>query len=590
MTTALGQAIEAFAKALDAFRAAIGAHPALADQLFLGTEEWVRLLHYKLLPHLGGEGCLVVAVAGGTNTGKSTVFNLLLGRSVSAVCATAAATCRPVIAANAHRARQCLDGHLLSGFRPALLPNPDAPVSHESDPSTLFVSQQDELPERLAIMDIPDVDSIDRENWELANNIQAAGDVLIAVVTPEKYKDERVVAFFQRAHAAGRRILPLLNKANPDRDYAAARTQLDDFRRSAGLGRGPAFVIPHDFRLADNFARDIAPLDGTAPLAAYLKTLDAAAIKADVYRDTIAHFTAHAGAFLEGLDETSQQLRAVAADFTARVEHSASLYDPEPGEDVGRLVHAFVQSKRGPVRRAVGRVNDTVGQGVVALWRRAGGMMRGRAEADAAAGEHTESDVAETLRRRVETLARNLAEEYVRAAPTMGEPARTLLAAGATAMDIEAAVRTVLDETTRPVALSGDFQAHARKTMEVWWNDHTFGRRVLIELDTILVGFPLAAAVALGMFTGGFGAAEVATASGTIASTFFSKVMEHQFADHWMRFVQPWRDEQRMRFQRALQTHLADAFLAEIHAAIAVLEGDAVTTMRRAHEQCRKEF
>ncbi len=588
MTTKIGQAIGELAAAVERLREATRGYPALSEKLFGGADTWIRLLQYKLLPHLGGEGCLVIAVAGGTNTGKSTVFNMLLGGNVSPVRPTAAATCRPVVAANARRASQCLDGLLLSGFRPLPLSDPDAPISHDTPPDALFVSQQDALPDRLVLMDIPDVDSIDRDHWELAENIQAAGDVLVAVVTPEKYKDERVVAFFQRARAAGRRILPLMNKADPRQDYAAARAQLEDFRRSAGLERGPAFVMPHDFDLAGNFQREIAPLDGEKHLRAYLDTLDAASIKTEVYRDTIRHFSTQFGAFLDILEDTSRQLRAVVADFEARADQCAEQYDPEPGEDVGRLVHDFVQSKRGPLRRAIGYVNDKVGQGMFSVWRRAGAALRGYTENGEERSARTADDLAETQRRRVETLACTLAENFVRTVQTLGEPAQSL-AGGEEALNIEAVVREIVEETTRNVELSRTFREHARQTMEAWWNDHAVGRRVLMELDWILAASPFAVALTMGVLTGGFGVPEVAAMSGTFASTFFAKIMEHQFADHWIKFVQPWRDEQRARFRCALRAHLADAFLARIRAAIAVLEGEAVETMRRCHEQCRKE-
>ncbi|HEX72589.1 MAG TPA: hypothetical protein ENN65_04680 [Candidatus Hydrogenedentes bacterium] len=589
MTAKIGQAIGELAAAVARLRAAAAEYPTMAENLFAGADEWMRLLHYKLLPHLGGGGCLVIAVAGGTNTGKSTVFNMLLGGNVSPVRPTAAATCRPVVAANAHRARQCLDGLLLSGFRPLPLSDPDAPISHDTPPDALFVSQQDALPDRLVLMDIPDVDSIYPEHWELAENIQAAGDVLVAVVTPEKYKDERVVAFFKRARAAGRHVLPLMNKADPRGDFAAARAQLDDFRRSANLERRPAFVLPHDFNMAGDFHREIAALDGALPLRAYLDTLDAVSIKAEVYQDTIRHFSTQFGAFLYTLGDIAKQLRAVAADFEARADQCAEHYDPEPGEDVGRLVHAFVQSKRGPLRRAVGYVNDKIGQGMFSVWRRASAALRGRAENDGEKPARTADDLAEAQHLRVETLARTVAQEWVQAIPTLGEPARSLVSEEEGKLNIEAAVREVVAETTRNVELSQTFQEHARKTMEAWWNDHAVGRRVLMELDWILAASPLAVALTMGVLTGGFGVPEVAAMSGTFASTFFAKIMEHQFADHWIKFVQPWRDEQRGRFRRALRTHLADAFLAKVHASIAVLEGDIVETMRRCHEQCRKE-
>src|SRR3990172_9538067 len=94
----LGEALAGFDVALRRLRAALDPDPALRDAVFSGSEDWIGLLVYKLVPHLAGEGCLIAAVTGGTNTGKSTIFNLLLKRRISPVMATAAATRRPVIA------------------------------------------------------------------------------------------------------------------------------------------------------------------------------------------------------------------------------------------------------------------------------------------------------------------------------------------------------------------------------------------------------------------------------------------------------------------------------------------------------------
>ena len=54
--------------------------------------EWHQLLRQKLAPQLGQEAFLAVAVVGGTNTGKSVIFNHLAGSSVSAVSPLASGT------------------------------------------------------------------------------------------------------------------------------------------------------------------------------------------------------------------------------------------------------------------------------------------------------------------------------------------------------------------------------------------------------------------------------------------------------------------------------------------------------------------
>ena len=48
-------------------------------------QEWYELLENKLLPQLDAPPLLVVAVVGGTNIGKSVVFNHLAGEVASAV-------------------------------------------------------------------------------------------------------------------------------------------------------------------------------------------------------------------------------------------------------------------------------------------------------------------------------------------------------------------------------------------------------------------------------------------------------------------------------------------------------------------------
>ena len=256
MENPIGKGLADFQAALDRLDTALRPSPGLHERVFSGTQAWRDLLAYKLVPHMAGEGCLVAAVTGGTNTGKSTVFNLLIGQSASPIVNTAAATCHPVVAANARRSAECLDAKLVPEFKPRPLEAPGQATDASLPAEALFVVREDSLPNRLVIMDTPDVDSIEKRNWDVAAHLRAAGDVIVAVVTGEKYKDERVVEFFRHAVAAERVVLPVMNKANPENDFAVARKQLDEFRKDSGAA-GPCFVIAHDFRIADNLRRQI---------------------------------------------------------------------------------------------------------------------------------------------------------------------------------------------------------------------------------------------------------------------------------------------------------------------------------------------
>src|SRR4051812_36569822 len=58
--------------------------------------EWNDLLVHKLLPQVSSRPMLLVAVVGGTNIGKSLIFNHLAGEDASAVSPLAAGTKHPV--------------------------------------------------------------------------------------------------------------------------------------------------------------------------------------------------------------------------------------------------------------------------------------------------------------------------------------------------------------------------------------------------------------------------------------------------------------------------------------------------------------
>ena len=65
-------------------------------------EEWFAAIEHKLLPQLELPPLLVVAVVGGTNIGKSVLFNHLAGATASAASPLAAGTKHPVCLAPAN--------------------------------------------------------------------------------------------------------------------------------------------------------------------------------------------------------------------------------------------------------------------------------------------------------------------------------------------------------------------------------------------------------------------------------------------------------------------------------------------------------
>lgn len=587
MQEPLGHALSEFHIAFLLLEAQLGAAPLLRDALLADTEEWVALLTHKLLPHFEGEGCLVVAVAGGTNTGKSTLFNVLLGEDISPIRNTAAATSRPLMAGSPRRHEECLAGRLFPEFAAEPLRDAEAVVQRTSAAETLFAVPSNTLSDRLVLLDTPDVDSIDRQNWQVAENIRAAGDVLVAILTGEKYKDERVVEFFRRARQAGRVILPLMNKANPENDFEVARLQLHEFCMDVGLEEAALFAMPHDFSLAKQLKhRKVIPLSQGVPLRDYLDQLDVQEIKRRVYRDTVAHFGARAGGFVTNARMEGARLRQVVQTFEAQAREIALQYQPAPGAAVGGLFHEFVQSKRKHLGLLIGKASRSVMRGAGAL----GGVItravrRGTTlETPSSAPDEKQLRVFQS--ERIEVLTRHLVQRYYETVHALHAPADLLVQEGLDALDMDAVVAAVTLETLRAENISEAFRAHAQRQLDEWWEEHTGRRRAVQALDNALMVAPWAIAGVMAAHTAGFGVPETMMLVGPVAEQFASNVVQYQFGDRLFDFISPWQREQQEALEIALHKHVLFAVLGPLMAVLEPLEQGTLDALEQWRTQC----
>jgi hypothetical protein len=415
---------------------------------------------------------------------------------------------------------------------------------------------------------------------------------MVAVITGEKYKDERVVEFFRHAAAAGRVVVPVMNKANPAEDFAVARRQIQEFCHDVGIA-GPAFVIAHDFAIGEDLRRPIRALDGApagAPeLKAYLASLDVHAIKSRVYEGTVARFIAEATLFLDGLESAAKPLRDVSGSFTDLAAHASEGYEPAPGRDVGGLFHEYVQARRGPIRRTIGAASATVVRGAGAVGRAIRGTIVRRATLESGGTKPTAAD--EALRalhaESVERITRELVAECAERARTLGSPARELVGERFSKLDADAACASVVGDVLQPGPLSEAFRQHATKLLDAWWEDHKGRRRALEALDAVLAVMPAAIAAPIALHTGGLGAAEAAVVVGPVAAQFVARVMEYQFGDALFDFISPWKKEQQTRLRDALLRHVVDTGLGPLRTALDTMQGETAAALRSALDQCR---
>lgn len=208
-------------------------------------EEWFELLVHKLRPQLESEPLLVVAIVGGTNIGKSLLFNHLAGEVASAVSPLAAGTKHPV----------CLvppgiDDHdtlprLFENFALRAWKSADEALG-ESPENLLFWRRGENVPERLLLLDAPDVDSDAKVNWQRAHAIRQAADVLVAVLTQQKYNDAAVKQFFREAVQADKPFIVVFNQVDLEGDRPYWPLWLDTFRAQTGANPELVYVVPLD--------------------------------------------------------------------------------------------------------------------------------------------------------------------------------------------------------------------------------------------------------------------------------------------------------------------------------------------------------
>ncbi len=157
-------------------------------------------LDARLLPLLDPRLPLMVAICGGANSGKSTLFNSLLETQLSVVRGNAGSTRRVLVAGHpAVLAREDLIAALFDPF--GQHPRPLEDPAELLDPGPpLFIAHAD-VPRGQILMDTPDFDTGTQDrytNRDIAREVLEACNVLIYIVTNTTYNNLENTRFMRR--------------------------------------------------------------------------------------------------------------------------------------------------------------------------------------------------------------------------------------------------------------------------------------------------------------------------------------------------------------------------------------------------------
>ena len=294
-----------------------------------------------LLPRLRQmDAPLLMVVGGSTGAGKSTLVNSLLGEDVSAAGVLRPTTRAPVLACHPEDVRWFADDRVLPGLTRT--------TGGVPGPGGLALVPTARLPEGLALLDAPDIDSVVEANRALAGQLLAAADAWLFVTTAARYADAVPWDLLGAARERGTALSLVLDRVPPeaaDEIAAHLRAMLEE----RGLGATPVLVVPEATLEAGRL-----PAAALAPVRGWLDQLAAdAQARAGLVRRTLTgaleSIPARGATVRAALAEQEAAAAIAARRGGARVRHGARRDrrdHPERGAAARRGARALARRRR----------------------------------------------------------------------------------------------------------------------------------------------------------------------------------------------------------------------------------------------------
>lgn len=189
-----------------------------------------------IVPRLTQAGApMLVVVGGSTGAGKSTLVNSLAGERVTEAGVLRPTTRSPVLVHHPDDFEWFEAGRVL----PEVTRADQAPDSTHA----VRVVRSSSVPPGLALLDAPDVDSIDETNRELASQLLGAADLWLFVTSAARYADQVPWEYLRAASERNTAIAVVLDRVHEE-GLVEVRGHLARMMSSRGLSDSPLFTVP----------------------------------------------------------------------------------------------------------------------------------------------------------------------------------------------------------------------------------------------------------------------------------------------------------------------------------------------------------
>jgi hypothetical protein len=177
---------------------------------------------------------LLAVVGGSTGAGKSTLVNSLVGSRVTTPGVLRPTTRSPVLVHHPD------DVEWFGQDR--LLPDLERVQHSTNDPDALQLVATTAVPAGLALLDAPDVDSVEERNRLLAAQLLAAADLWLFVTSAARYADQVPWGFLKQAAERSTAVAIVLDRT-PAEAIETVSTHLARMLASRGLKDSPLFTV-----------------------------------------------------------------------------------------------------------------------------------------------------------------------------------------------------------------------------------------------------------------------------------------------------------------------------------------------------------
>jgi hypothetical protein len=449
----------------------------------LRRDQLGEVLRSYLIPRLGDlDAPLLLAVAGPTGSGKSTIVNSLAESNVSRPGPLRPTTREPVVWCHARHA----DRYRTIGSVACRVVDDDHPLLGD-----------------LTVVDTPDIDSYVADHRRVTAEILRHADVVVFLTSAQRYADAVPWEILEEIDRQGRVLVYVLNRLS--RRASGAVSDYRALLRRRGLSSDEIHTIQEQRVRGESEA---LPPRAVANLADQLRAL------ASSRPEVLAGVTSRAAAYAVA------EAERVAADVEHQDGERGRLEEVVTGTYAGAMEELTAELDRGALIRTevVDRWSERVGTGEVARWvRGSASWLRGMADRITGQPAAVVDEMESEARRELSVAVESRLERAARAV--------------ATAWDVDTAGRELVTPDLR--TLAEDSRLEIEATIDRWLTrltqmvaEEAPGRfRAARVASTGVNAAAVGTILALFAATGGITGAEMGVAAGAAAAQ--QGVLEH---------------------------------------------------------------